>query len=108
MENNILSKNKINDKSRFNNLYFFNNNNVYRKSNSLDENNRGLFNFEDFQKLIEIPIKHIMVMKPFYSKSKSIPLKKIEFDYFKKEIEKSGKNLYELFDGCLDCINDIV
>ena len=49
-----------------------------------------------------------MLMRPFYSKLESIPLKKIELDYFKKELEKNGTNFYELFYGCLDCIKDII
>ena len=28
----------------------------------------------------------------------------MEFDYFKKELNKNGNNLYILLDGCLDCV----
>ena len=32
----------------------------------------------------------------------------MEFDYFKKDLEKNGKDIYKLLDGCLDCINDVL
>ena len=29
----------------------------------------------------------------------------MELDYFKKDLDKSGNDIYTLLDGCLDCIN---
>ena len=58
-------------------------------------------------KILKNPIKHILSVKPLFINLKNnIPLKKIELDYFKKELEKTGNNFYTLFDGCLDCINN--
>ena len=57
-------------------------------------------------KILKNPIKHILSVKPLFINLKNIPLKEIELDYFKKELEKTGNNFYTLFDGCLDCINN--
>lgn len=51
-------------------------------------------------------IKHILSVKPFFIKLNNIPLKKMELDFFEKELSKNGNNIYTLLDGCLDCIND--
>lgn len=53
-------------------------------------------------------IEHILSVKPFFIKLENkIPLKEMEFDYLKKDLNKSGNNIYTLLDGCLDCIKDI-
>ena len=58
-------------------------------------------------KIFKNPIKHILSVKPLFINLKNNkPLKEIEFDYFKKELEKTGNNFYTLLDGCLDCINN--
>ena len=31
----------------------------------------------------------------------------MELDYLKKDLIKSGNNIYTLLEGCLDCINEI-
>ena len=67
-----------------------------------------MFDFKDLDELIKKSIKHIILMRPFYTKLESIPLKKLELDYFKKDLKKNGINFYELFYGCLDCIKDII
>lgn len=105
---NIFSEKKINNEPKLNISSSCNGNNVYINPNSFYKNNHNLFDFEDIHKLIEKSINHIMAVKPFYSKLENIPIKKLELDYFEKELEKNGKNLYELFDECLDCIKDII
>ena len=105
---NILLEKKINPEQKLNCLCSSKDNNIYSNSNSFDKNSHNLFDFEDIYKLISKAINHIMITKPFYSKIKNIPLKELELDYFEKELEKNGTNLYELFDGCLDCIKDII
>lgn len=42
----------------------------------------------------------------FYNIRNNIPLKEMELDYLKKELNKNGNNFYSLLDGCLDCVND--
>ena len=32
----------------------------------------------------------------------------MEFDYFKKDLENNGNDIYKLLDGCLDCVNDLL
>ena len=52
-------------------------------------------------------ISHILKVKPFfYNIRNNIPLKEMELDYLKKELNKNGNNFYSLLDGCLDCINE--
>ena len=104
----IFCEHKINSEPKFNSLFSFKDYNIYSNPNSFNNNNHNLFNFEDLYKLLQKSIKHIMLMKPFYIKMDSIPLKKLELDYFQKELEKNGTNLHELFDGCLDSIKDIL
>ena len=51
-------------------------------------------------------IKHILSVKPFFIKfQNNIPLKEMELDYLKKDLIKSGNNIYTLLEGCLDCVN---
>ena len=85
------------------NINNFNNNN----SNCYGETNPNFFESEDLLKSLNNCIKHILKVQPFYSKLKNYPLKKLELDYFKKELEKSGKNLHNLFEGCLDGLNNV-
>ena len=108
IKENIFLENKINPEPKLICLCSSTDNNINSNSNSFYKNCQNLFDFEDIVKLISKSINHIMLMKPFYSKMKNIPLKELELDYFKKELEKNGTNLYELFDGCLDCIKDII
>ena len=75
-------------------------------ANSVNENN--FIESNDITNIFQNSISHILRAKPFYSKLKNISLKKLEFDYFKKDLEKNGKDIYKLLDGCLDCINDLL
>ena len=74
--------------------------------NSINKNN--VIESNDITNIFQNSINHILRVRPFYSKLKNISLKKLEFDYFKKDLEKNGKDIYELLDGCLDCINDLL
>ena len=75
-----------------------------KKSN----NNNNNINPDDplfLHNLFKNTIKHILLVKPFFIKlEKYIPLQKMEFDFFKKELNKNGNNINILLDGCLDCI----
>ena len=91
---------------KLNTFGFFDKNiNISSNSSFYDKNNYNFFESEDVLKLIQNCINHILKVKPFYSKLNNYPLTKLEFDYFKNEVEKNGKNLHDLFDGCLDCLN---
>ena len=73
------------------------------KSNNFINSNDPLFLHNIFQK----SISHILKVKPFfYNIRNNIPLKEMELDYLKKELNKNGNNFYSLLDGCLDCVND--
>jgi len=106
-KNQFINK-KINNVENLSTLCIYDGNNIYSNLGSINERNHSLFDFKDLDGLFKKSIKHIMLMRPFYSKLESIPLKKLELDYFKKELEKNGTNFYELFYGCLDCIKDII
>jgi len=56
-------------------------------------------------KIFSNSIKHILLAKPYFNNINSDFLKKMEFDYFKKDLMKQGINIYSLLNGCLDCIN---
>ena len=51
---------------------------------------------------------HILFAKPFYLALKNINLKKLELEYFIKDLTKKGLDIYELLDGCLDPIKNII
>ena len=56
-------------------------------------------------KIFSNSIKHILSAKPYFNNINSDFLKKMEFDYFKKDLMNQGINIYSLLNGCLDCIN---
>ena len=31
----------------------------------------------------------------------------MEFEYLKKDLSSNGRNIYEVLDGCLDCVNNL-
>ena len=76
------------------------NNNINVCNNSFEPN--------EFHKLLDNSIKHILAVKPFYSHIKNFPLKKLELEFFKKFLKINNEDFYVLFEGCLDCINDII
>ena len=82
-------------------------NNKLYKSKYVDISNNS-FDAKEFHKYVDNSINHIFAVKPFYSNLKNYPYKKLEYEFFKKDLEKQGKNFYELFDGCLDCLKDII
>jgi len=91
LENDIKIPNLLNSSSHL------------EKSNSFINSNDPLILHNIFQK----SINHILKVKPFFYNIKNyIPLKEMEIDYLKKELNKNGNNFYSLLDGCLDCIND--
>ena len=46
-------------------------------------------------------IDHILFAKPFFMIKKNIPLRKLEFEYFKDDLKKYGIDIYKLLEGCL-------
>ena len=114
--NNIIVN--ISDKSKLNPI-FFNNDNININNNdkniflnkiniNMSNNSDNSFETNEFHNLIDNSIKHILTVKPFYSNIKNFPLKKLELEFFKTSLEKNSHNFYVLFEGCLDCINDII
>ena len=102
IENNSIDNLSLNLAS---NIYLTNKLNSSKKEEKNYTNNNSndpLF----LHNLFKNSISHILSVKPFFTKLKNnIPLKEMELDYLKKDLNKSGKNLYTLLDGCLDCIN---
>ena len=102
IENNSIDNLSLNLAS---NIYLANKLNSSKKEEKNYTNNNSndpLF----LHNLFKNSISHILSVKPFFTKLKNnIPLKEMELDYLKKDLNKSGKNLYTLLDGCLDCIN---
>ena len=90
-----------------NNIYFsnlFNTTNIGEKSSYKISQNEPLI----LHNLFHNSIKHILSVKPFFIKfENNIPLKEMELDYLKKDLNKKGNNIYTLLDGCLDCIKGI-
>lgn len=84
--------------------------NIFNTSINVEKSYKGI-NPNDPLKLHNIfqnSINHILSVKPFFIKlENNIPLKEMEFNYLKKDLNKSGNNIYVLLDGCLDCIKDL-
>jgi hypothetical protein len=112
--NNIYHKNLIKNKSienfSINTLY---NNTRINSSNNLTskENcNKNINPNEPFEmhKIFKNSINHILYAKPFFIKINNEKLlKEIEFNYIKNELNKKGINIYNLLEGCLDCIKNL-
>ena len=62
----------------------------------------------ELNKILENSIKHILFAKPYFNKFDRLSLKKLEFEYLQKDLSKKGINCINLFDGCLDCCNDLL
>ena len=126
LRRNKLSQNLINNIVNYNkdqNGYLIKNNSIGHLSFN-SENNKDISNllntpkFEEksnksinpndpffLHNLFHNSIKHILYVKPFFIKlENNIPLKEMEFDYLKKDLNKNGNNIYALLDGCLDCV----
>ena len=53
-------------------------------------------------------INHILLTKPFYLGLKNVNIRKLELEYFLKDLSKSNLDIYELLDGCLDPISHLL
>ena len=102
--------NNIIEKIEFNPLDIIKNNVVVDDLRNLEQNNN--VNKKKYQNPFELydifndSIKHILLSKPFFDNIKNIPLKKIEYSYFKKDLSKKGVDINIILEGCLDCIKE--
>ena len=98
---------------------FLNNNNIQSNNNVININytckpsytlniinkkDNNLFTSEDtsfLPILFSNSIDHILFAKPFFMTKKNIPLRKLEFEYFKDDLKKYGIDVYKLLEGCL-------
>ena len=106
--NNIIIN--LNDESNLNPCFKDNSiitNYICSKRKNVDMYNNSFDPFE-FCNSIDESIKHIFDVKPFYDNLKNYPTKKLEFEFLRKSLEDKGKDFYKIFDGCLDCLKDII
>jgi len=117
----------INNKCNIINIYNINNikleinNNNIIKNNDKDNDNSE--NFKDFDNknnvkkyqdpfelynIFKDSINHILLSKSFFDIIKKVPLKKLEYNYFKNDLSKKGVDINVVLKGCLDCINDCI
>ena len=108
LNNNILSnksqKKKINENLNLNSN--INKNNKSSNTFRININNIPMESYE-LHNIFKNSINHILKARPFYSKLKNVPLIKMELEYLKKDLSNNGRNIYEILDGCLDCVNNI-
>jgi hypothetical protein len=104
INNNIIKKNE------FNPLDNIKNNNVISNLKNLEEiNNVNKKKYQNPFELYDIfndSIKHILLSQPFFVNIKNIPLKKIEYSYFKNDLSKKEVDINIILEGCLDCIKE--
>jgi hypothetical protein len=81
-------------------------NNKINKSISIPEKNPKNNPIEpiDLHRIFINSINHILSTEPFFSKLKNFPLKKMELDFFQKDLAKNNVDIKVLLDGCLDCL----
>ena len=107
-KNIIFYMNTINNNFYINPIsYSYSDNSISFIKNNIDSS-KNPFEAEDFSNLINNSLSHILSAKPFYSNIKNYPLKRFELEFLKKNLANKGQDFYQLFDGCLDCLNDIV
>ena len=107
---NIQIKNKSIADLAINNFQNINQINVLNNLNQKENcyKNINLDDIIEMHKLFQKPIKQILALKSLFSKNNNNKLfKKMEFNYLKNELSKKGINIYNFFDGCLDCTKDI-
>ena len=80
-------------------------NSIFINVNPNSSNDQKTMEWND---LLNTSINHILSVKPFFNTIKNFNLRKSEFDYVKKELVKEGKEINELFEGCLDKISDLL
>ena len=114
-------KTSNNNSFEISNSVFFNNNNIKLSNNIININyvykpfnNLYVINQKDnkafYPEFIDksyLPIifsnsiKHILFAKPFFMAKKNIPLRKLELEYFKDDLDKYGIDGYKLLEDCL-------
>ena len=62
----------------------------------------------DLHKIFSNSIKHILIVKPFLNNINKKILKKMEYEYFKKALNKQGINIDYLLKGCLDSVKEVI
>ena len=62
----------------------------------------------DLHKIFSNSIKHILIVKPFLNNINKKILKKMEYEYFKKDLNKQGINIDYLLKGCLDSVKEVI
>jgi hypothetical protein len=84
-------------------------NNKVNKSISISEKNPENNPIEpiELHRIFINSINHILSAETFFSKVKIFPLKKMEFDFFQKDLVKNNKDIKIFLDGCLDCLENI-
>ena len=95
LDNNVNYFNNLRQKGLLNN----NNNNSYLK---------GVNNFQntpDLYSTISTSIKNILLFKTYFNNIDKVSLKKMEFEYFKKDLSEKGFNVNNLLKECLDVLN---
>ena len=114
-------KTSNNNSFEISNSVFFNNNNIKLSNNIININyvykpfnNLYVINQKDNKAfypefidksylpiIISNSIKHILFAKPFFMAKKNIPLRKLELEYFKDDLDKYGIDGYKLLEDCL-------
>ena len=62
----------------------------------------------DLHKIFSNSIKHILIVKPYFNNINIQILKKMEFEYFKEDLNKQGININYLLTGCLDSVKEVI
>ena len=81
--------------------------NPFNNKNIVINKSNNLYPLELYS-LFNNSISHILYIKPYFSNNLRIPLRKMELNYFIKDLAKNGRDINELLEGCLDCLSDIL
>ena len=112
INNNTNDDNKIknNELNQSENLISKNNDNNTENFKDFD-NKKNIKMYQDPFELYNIfkdSINHILLSKSFFDNIRKVPLKKLEYNYFKNDLSKNGVDINIVLNGCLDCIKDCI
>ena len=73
-----------------------------------NNNNPNSLSSTELFKIFRNSINHILNAKSYFIAMKNVDLKKLELEYFIKDLSNKDIDIYELLDGCLDPINNLL
>ena len=93
-----------------NNINSISNNYKFNQPQCIKEDKSSYIQIEPVKlhNLLKNSIDHILSAKSFFCYIKGNSLKKMEFEFLRKDLAKNGIDINKLFKDSLDCLRDIL